>query len=119
MDITALSRHITLSMYEVDLYFICSLCSTALLTESGSRSNDLIQPENCITGNTNLTTDTTDATPTDVTPTDVTSTEVTLTEVTPTDVTPTDVTPTDVTPTDVTPTDVTPTDVTPTGRCSK
>ena len=55
------------------------LCSTALSTESGSGSNDLLQPENCITGNTDLTTGTTDLTTgtTDVTPTDVTLTDVT------------------------------------------
>ena len=41
------------------------LCSTASVTESGSGSNDLLQPENCITGTTNLTTDTTDVTATD------------------------------------------------------
>ena len=46
------------------------LCSTALSTESGSGSNDLLQPENCITGTTDPTTDTTDVTPTDVTPTE-------------------------------------------------
>ena len=39
------------------------LCSTA---ESGNGSNNLLQPENCITGTTNLTTDTTDVTPTGV-----------------------------------------------------